>query len=136
MPELVSTMSDTKWRRLLSAIAHIKLPKSCWKFLDDEAEYTRPTPQPSEIMNGVAIGDTSAVGPFYFRDVQTLRWPAQYETTFGLHEPSRMSFQPINELVSAIEAAGQFDICVTDSGLTMYAYREIGYRTSRDKNGS
>ena len=126
MPELLPTMNDTKWRRLLNAIASIPLPKSYWKFLNDHSEYERPTPQPKEILNDAAIGDTSVIGPFYFRDVQSVRWPEYYESTYGPHEPPRISVQPINELATAIAAAGQFDTHIIDGDLVLYAYREIG----------
>jgi len=126
MPDLFSTMNDTKWRRLLNAIAHIPLPQSYWKFLNDDSEYRRPTPQPDEILNDVAVGDTSVVGPFYFRDVQSVRWPKRYETTFGPHEPPRVFSQPVDELAVAINAAGQFDIRETNDDLVLYAYNEIG----------
>lgn len=126
MPELVSTMNDTKWRRLLNAIAHIPLPQSYWRFLNDDSEYRRPTPQPDEILNYVAVGDTSVVGPFYFRDVQAVRWPKRYETVFGPREPPRVLFQPLDEFAIAINAAGQYDIRENDDDLVLFAYREIG----------
>ncbi|MCC9602294.1 hypothetical protein LOC67_17200 [Stieleria sp. JC731] len=116
-------MNDTKWRRLLRALAPISLPVSYWTFVNEDVEYLRPTPQPDEIVNGVAVGDTSIVGPFYFRDVKSVRWPKRYEIAYGPHEPPRAFTQPVEQLIVAINAAGQFDICETEGDLVLYAYR-------------
>ncbi len=126
MNDLVPSMNDAKWRRLLNAIEHITLPKSYWSFLNDDSEYERPTPKPDEIISDNAIGDTSVIGPFHFRDVRTVRWPFHYQTNLGRNEPTTVESQAINELIAAIRATGQFDITITETDLTLTAYRTIG----------
>ena len=110
-------MSDTKWRRLLIAIAQLNLPVSYWTFRDDPTkEYRRPTPQPDEIINDNAIGDTGVVGPFYLRDVVAVRWPRQI---------GEARSQPLEEVVDTLDREGAFDTELADDSLTLHAYRAV-----------
>lgn len=126
MGDLISTMNDSKWCRLLNAIADVPLPVSCWRFLDDDREYTMPTPSIGLVMehNGRrGIKDCSVVGPFFFRDVRHVRWPGSWSRNwFRGYEPVT-EYQPIEELSSAIEACGKFDCVKDENGLTLFAWR-------------
>ncbi len=124
MFQTLSLMNDTKWRRLLDAISVHCLPQSHWTFCEEPTkEYCRSTPHPEEILNGNSIGDTSVLGPFFFRDVLSVRWPRRIDEVFGPH--GVLTTQSINELATTIRSAGQFEFELTDDSLILYAYRKI-----------
>ena len=118
-------MNDSKWQRLIAAIEHVVLPVSFWKFLDSDREYKTPTPTVVQIVTyggRRGIGDSNACGPFYFRDVETVRWPAEYSREWfrGL-DPVNES-QPIDDLSQAIDNCGLFNYTRDCNGLVLHAY--------------
>ena len=126
MADLISTMNDSKWRRLLDAIATVRLPVSIWRFVGDSGSYKIPTPQPSEITThdgSSGIGDHHACGPFFFRDVEQVKWPANYERNWCRELTPVREEQSLDELSAAIDGCGKFDYERDDSGLTLFAYR-------------
>lgn len=126
MVERFSTMNDSKWCRLLAAIVHIRLPVSYWRFLDDDREYRMPTPWPDLVVehNGKrGIGDYRAMGPFFFRDVESVRWPATYSRNWFRGCAPVLEQQPLEQLSAALDQCGKFDYTLDDAGLTLFAYR-------------
>ena len=69
-------MNDSKWCRLLAAVAQLRLPVSYWRFLEEDREFEIPTPSPDHIVehNGSrGVGDYNVMGPFFFRDVSQFK---------------------------------------------------------------
>ncbi len=71
------------------------------------------------------IGDYNALGPFFFRDVESVRWPASYSRDwFRGYEPI-VECQPIEALSAAIDRCGKFDYDLDENGFILYAYRSL-----------
>ena len=129
MTELTSSMRDSKWCRLLEAISGLSLPSSYWRLLGREREYHFGTPTPDMIVEHDGrrgIGYYGATGPFFFRDVETVRWPAVFEHTWARGYSPNIIVQPLGELAEALVRAGRFDYTLDDAGLTLFAYRRRG----------
>src|SRR5204863_3082609 len=101
MADVISTTNDSKWCRLLTAIAHLRLPVSYWRLRCDDREFQIPTPSPDLIVEhdgSRGIGDYMVPGPFLFRDVETVRWPASYSRDWFHGYPPAVEQQPLEEL--------------------------------------
>ena len=117
----------SKWRRLIHAIGSVDLPVSFWTFLGDVTEYKMPTPSADQISTcdgGRGIGDHNACGPFFFRDVERVRWPAKYSRHWFRDLPPTDELQPLTELSVAIDSCGVFDYDFNEDGLVLFAYRD------------
>lgn len=121
-------MNDAKWCRIISAIADLPLPVSFWRFLDDDREFKIPTPTPDLVVeqNGNrGIGDFYVAGPFFFRNVEQVRWPASYSHDWFRGYTPATEVQPIEELAKAIDACGKFDYTMDNDGIVLFAYRRL-----------
>jgi hypothetical protein len=129
MAELHGTLNDSKWCRLLDAIADLRLPVSYWRFLHDNREFQIPTPQPDMVIEhegSRGIGDFSAFGPFFFRDVETVRWPTTYSRDWCRGCEPVVERQSITDLSKALDGCGNFDYELNEDGLILHAYRPLG----------
>ncbi len=120
-------MNDSKWCRLLEAIASLNLRISYWRFVHSDNEYKIPTPSPDLIVeqNGKrGIGDYDVLGPFFFVDVLSVRWPTKYFRNWAAGYEPLLEQQPIQLLRLAIDRCGKFDYEIDDDGLILYAYRK------------
>jgi hypothetical protein len=129
MSELLPTMSDSKWCRLLSAIAHLQLPVSYWRFIADTREFNFATFKPEHVIEhkgSRGIGDFQAAGPFFFREVETVRWPATFEHNWAHGYAPVVVQQPLRELAAALDGAGKFDYSLNERELILFAYRRQG----------
>ena len=128
----VSCMNNSKWRRVLQNVAGsgLALPVSEWCFLGDSDRLHRmATPVPDDcLVDGSGIADTSATGPFLFRDVHFLHWPRLYrrdEENLNLSPQE----QDIDRLYEFLMRSGELDISLDHKGLTVWGYR-IAEQTS------
>lgn len=126
-------MSDSKWCRLLAAIAHLQLPVSYWRFIDEPREFKVATFKPEHVIEyqgSRGIGDFQAWGPFFFREVETVRWPASFEHNWSHGYAPIIVQQPLQELAAALDGAGKFDYSMDERELVLFAYRRLTERPS------
>ncbi len=124
----VSTMSSSKWRRLLTSIhtSGLSLPESFWSFLRDYRRFSMATPEPGWCSeDGSGIRDIPTCGPFLFRDVLCVFWPSSYRVSRGQDVTPWLRHQDTAALYDVILSAGQFDVECDGTGLTLWAYRSL-----------
>ena len=123
---MLSCMSNAKWRKLFGRIDGLTLPRCRIKFLKDERIYTESTPQ-IDHLNEDYTKDCFTCGPFYFRDIEWIEWPARWEISRKNRDeilsPS-IRTQNIVLLGEAVRDAGIFDTEQTDDALRIYGYRD------------
>ena len=128
MTELISTMNDSKWCRLLQALDDLRLPVSYWKFLKDDREFQMPMPGSDDIVEhqgNRGIGDYGVSGPFFFKEVQQVRWPRTWQRNWAPGYEPVTEHQPIEALSAALDACGKFDYMVDENDLILFAYRKV-----------
>lgn len=77
---MVSCMSDTKWRKLFTLIhsRDVHVPHCEWFFIGDARPHPASTPIPRDLTPWGISDNVSVGGPFRYRDVHFIRWPATY----------------------------------------------------------
>lgn len=119
-------MNNSKWRRVLQNVADsgLALPVSEWCFLgNSERRHSMATPSSDDcLVDGSGIADTSATGPFLFRDVHFLHWPRLYKC-----DEKKLNLCPqqqdIDRLYGILMQSGELDITRDHNGVTVWGYR-------------
>jgi len=121
---MTSSMSNSKWKRLFEAIEEeeIALPVCEWRFLRDDRWFRQATPRVRDLTDE-GLPDSSALGPFLFKDVECLRWPRSYEVSPGRGSDPWHKEQDLEAVAKLLCQIGEFDFEMRDETLTIFGFR-------------
>ena len=121
---LTSSMSNTKWRKLVAGIedAGLVLPVCEWRFLRNDYWFRWSTPR-IENTDDTGVLDHGGFQPFLFKDVERARWPRRYEVGRSRNLDPWHRTQDVESLEEVLKSIGTFDYDTDEKALTLYAYR-------------
>ena len=120
----VSYMSNTKWRKVFTALEPIKIQQAYWKFVDLDQEIRSAFITSHDLMEKY-IGDYGvAVAPFAYRRIEWVEIPKtginpQYEKI-----PFMNFTQDIETVENILTSLGKFEFEHTERGLRIYGHRQ------------
>ena len=118
-----SFMSNTKWRRALTALAKTNPgDRSLWKII------TIPEPAPGSVPEADEIGEdyvkeTATPGPLLYRDIEWMELVRDVRWRAYDHAPLTHRYQDLVAARKSLEAAGSFEITESEQGLRIHGYR-------------
>lgn len=120
-------MSNAKWRKTFRILSDPSLDLKIFQYKDvpvvpaDDEDYVHIYDRlpPVDMIGEKAIGDCVSGGPLYYRAIEWIEIPAQYQRHYTL--PAGQ--QDIVAAAQALSLAGQFPIELTDAWLRVYGYR-------------
>jgi hypothetical protein len=117
-----SFMSDSKWRRLLTALLQpeVGISQVLWKFVDLEKPIRFAFPDADSINNGL-VSEPGGESPF--KRIEWMEIP-EINVPYGWEKiPQKHRLQNMEAAMASITDAGQFEVERTTLGLRIYGYR-------------
>jgi hypothetical protein len=95
-----SLMSDTKWRKLFSALDRpdLNLRQAIFKFIDVEREFRMEIPKRSHLVPPQAYIDTFDFGPISLRSIEWLELPTVAEYQPPSKVPGRLPIERVPQM--------------------------------------
>jgi hypothetical protein len=116
----VSSMSNAKWVKLLTAVARsgIGIVRSQWKYIDDGRCVWNAMPSEDDLLpNRFADGRFQ---PLEYKWIEWVFVPHEFATVEGAGHRTK---QDTHGLLRVIREVGQFDFEESPEGVRLYAYR-------------
>jgi hypothetical protein len=118
-----SFMSNAKWRRLFQVLADedLGVDQLIWKFVGRETEVRGAVP------DGEGLGDKyvsgSSFSPFPYKEIEWIEVPAKSVPRYWEQVPQMHRPQPVDRVIEALTAVGQFEIEHRTGGTRIYGWR-------------
>jgi len=118
----VSYMSDSKWRKLFTAVdeAGIKIERAVWRFIASDHAFNWGWPTACDL-DVVGMKD-GRFQPFEYRWIESIFVPREYRPYGDEHVPHAARHQDVDGLVSVLRRAGKFMIEESPEGITILGY--------------
>ena len=122
-------MSDTKWRKLFSALDHpgLELRQAIVKFVDSDEVHVISTPTSEALRTPKPYVDTFKFGPISLREIEWIEFPAFAEYPNRSPDgkgrvPSTRLKQDIDRAEAVLADVGRFPTQRTERGLRITGY--------------
>ena len=118
-------MSNAKWRYAFQALGGSSdwLHACTWKFVDQDNPVAGRIPDPEQLGESF-VGDCGAAnGPFDFKLIEWVEFPARVPWQPYDNAPLRYSEQDLAEVRRRLETVGLLEIEETPDALRLIAYR-------------
>jgi hypothetical protein len=124
-----SLMSDSKWRKLISALDRpdLILEQAIVKFVDGSEEHIIQMPKRAFLHSPHAYFDSSEFGPILFRTIEWLELPNS--ATYANRAPDGIGRVPSSNVAQSVDQAerilsmlGRFPLVRTERGLRIQAH--------------
>ena len=116
----IAYMSNAKWRKVLKLIAtaNLQLSRSEWKCIDSEQVLVHGIPRLTDILE-IRFAD-GQLQPYEYKWIEWVRFPRCYKLySSNAYELS----QDVDGLKQLLEGCGSLKIEMSETGLTLFAYK-------------